>query len=150
MAGLAGCWGPHHIASPTTSPLRPLCSRFGLKNPSGPGASNAFRPCLRQDLRCWMLRRMSNPRCEGPAARWETFAAGRNLRTVRSPLSLTSDDYKGAVLFGLQKLLSPGAQPAWPENWSDNSTGPRDQRHKLNGCEPGFYERLGSWVQAGA
>lgn len=96
-----------------------------------------------------MLWRTSIPWCEGLAARRETFMAGRNLRTVRSSPSLTSDDFKGAILFGLQKLLSPGAQPALPENWLDNSVGLCDQRHKLNGCEPGFYEHLGSWVQAG-
>lgn len=52
-------------------------------------------------------------------------------------------------MFGLQELLSPGAQPVLPENWLDKSADLRDQRHKLNGCEPGFYEHLGSWVQAG-
>lgn len=87
-----------------------------------------------------MLWRMSIPWCEGLAARWGTSTAGRSLRTAWSSPGLTSDGFKGAVLFGLQKLLSPGAQPALPENWLDNSTGLCDQRHELDGCEPGFYE----------
>lgn len=88
----------------------------------------------------------SIPQCEGSAAHRESFVAGRTPQ--RSP-TLTSDDFKGALLFGLQGLLSPGAQPVLPENWLDKSADLRDQRHKLNGCEPGFYEHLGSWVQAG-
>lgn len=68
---------------------------------------------------------------------------------MQSNPSSASGGFKGDALFRLQKLLSPGEQPALPENWLDNSAGLRDQRHKRNGCAPGFCEHLGSRVQAG-
>lgn len=58
--------------------------------------------------------------CEGPAAHRESITAGRDLSTVQSSPSSTSDDSKGAVLF----LLSPGALL---ENWLESSVGLCDQ-----------------------
>lgn len=72
-----------------------------------------------------------------------------DLHGKQEPEASASGDFRGAILIGLQKLLSPGAEPALLENGLDNPAGLRDQRGKLNGCEPGFYEHLGSWVQAG-
>lgn len=55
LLGASSCPIAHPV--PSVSSLQLIWPQ----EPSGPGTSGAFKPCSRQDLRCWMLWRMSIP-----------------------------------------------------------------------------------------